>query len=149
MLEIPTNLVPVADIQRAMEASRPRDSEFSKYFPRIRGTPQRRSHVQRDDKTFVGGRRLKKLGVGFNEFVNWADKMVTFQKIELTSGNFDGHMDLLLNQFCKVHRIMGSQKSSAKMRWRLEASKLKKEFRDFEKSQAQAAAEEIVNEVFA
>lgn len=123
MLEQPAGLVPAKDWavqEEAKKALRPPHSTFSKFFPRIYGTPPKRIPFK--------GRRNKpaadwsKTGCHAQAmaFLEWADKVLQArakkdETFKLTTTNLRPEIMQLFSLYTKlVYRVAGSQKETMK-----------------------------------
>jgi hypothetical protein len=157
MLERPTNLISAAEMQKRdalIELAKPKHSEFSRYFPRIRGTPQKfkgpkraRAKVQ---QIYPDGFGIPSIYAdvmkGLENFFGWADHVTTNMvkngekdaeqnpwKLQEPSSRILGvQLHFLFGKFCDMTGTRGREKAAMRRLLDREIVKLKKEFVEFE-----------------
>lgn len=132
-IERPTSLKSAAEMQREealRELMKPKHCEFSRYFPRIRGTPQKYKGPALKRARSKGYEDTMQ---GMRNFIEFADKASASAKIELNSVNFKPWMHRLFNTFCDLTGIRGTEKRQMRAFLDTELEKLKQEYIEWEK----------------
>jgi hypothetical protein len=110
-----------------LEASR-QHSEFSRYFPRIRGTPPKRLVAKR-----ARAKNYDDVVAGMHNFIDWADKMVSGTKTELNSQSLKPVMHYLFGRFCHHTGVRGAEKEKMKRALDTFLGGVKNEYLEYEK----------------
>lgn len=113
-------------------ALRPEHSEFSRFFPRIRGTPVKR--VPFKGRRFRIAHDWSKTGCHAEvmNFFEWADKIIQAtakqdETFQLTGLSLRPLMSILFTRYCDGKRIMGTQRATMKRFMVTELTDIRKE----------------------